>query len=86
MCKNEYKIKTFKILFDLTDEEVKTILAQKTIFDKIREESEKRGEKIGELNSKKKFINNMISKNYTIEQISQILSISIEEINATLES
>ncbi len=81
MCANEDKFKTIKLLFDLTDEEVEAMLLQKDFVDEVREE----GRAEGREEERKNIVRLMLSNGMTEDQISKILSISINEIKTILE-
>ena len=71
ICDNTQKTETLKVLFNLNDEEVNAMLKQTSFVDEIKEQ----GKQEGVNKERKKIIQNMLSKGFSVKQIAEVISI-----------
>ena len=84
ICNNEKETETLKVLLNLTDEEVTTMLKQASFREEILEEGKEEGRQQGKqegiqqgrTEERKSMIKVMFSNGMTIEQIAKAISMS----------
>lgn len=84
ICDNKQKTNTLKTLLNLSDEEVKAMIKQTTFVDDMKEEGREegieqgreQGIKQGRDEERRKIIQNMFSKGFSIKQIAEVISVS----------
>lgn len=74
ICNNEKETETLKVLLNLTDEEVTTMLKQVSFREEILEEGKEEGRLEGRTEERKTMIKVMLSNGMSVEQISRAVS------------
>ena len=75
ICNNEKETETLKVLLNLTDEEVTTMLKQASFREEILQEGKEEGRLEGRTEERKEMIKIMLSNGMSVEQISKAVSI-----------